>query len=153
MWWDGISKGKTQMEQNGSIPDVNSDWEMNSLRAALRRKTWGFLWVRGWTWPTLTAHKPSIILGWPKQCGQRARERILPCSILRLMRPHLGYCIQLWGCQHMKNMGLLEQVQRRTLKMIRGMERLFNENRLRQLGLFQPGEDSLILWLTTGSFF
>lgn len=61
------------------------------------------------------------------------------------MRPHLGYCTQPWGCQHMKNMGLLEQVQRRTLKMIREMEHLFNENRLRQLGLLQSGEDSVIL--------
>lgn len=41
-----------------------------------------------------------------------------------VMRPHLEYHIQFWDPQHKTNMDLLEEVQRRPMKMIRGMEYL-----------------------------
>lgn len=55
-----------------------------------------------------------------------------------LVKPLLEYwyCAQVWGPQYEKDRELLKKVQRRALKMIRGLELLPYKDRLRELGLF-----------------
>ena len=67
--------------------------------------------------------------------ARRSREMIVPLY-LALMRPYLEYCIQLSVSQHKKDMDLFQQSQSRSPRMIRGLEHLSCEERLRELGMF-----------------
>ena len=63
----------------------------------------------------LTAHEDNHILGFKRNMASESREVILHLFSL-LVRPHLGYCVQVWSPQYRRDTDLLECLQRRAKK-------------------------------------
>ena len=79
--------------------------------------------------------KANKILGFISRTFEfKCKEIVLPLY-KSLVRPHLDYAAQFWNPYHVKDISILERVQRRATKLIPTLRSLPYKTRLKRLGL------------------
>lgn len=114
------------------------DHQWQSLNQHLAKNTHCWLMKNSkWAINMMCACSPERQLypGLHQKCGQQTKGGVSPTLICSCETPS-GPRVQLWGPHHKKDTDLLEWVQGRATKILKWLEHLCYEERMRKLGLF-----------------
>ena len=81
------------------------------------------------------AKKANQVLGMIYRTFTCKNKQIILKLYKSLVRPHLDFCCQVWRPYLLKDVALIERVQRRATRMVQGFKELEYEVRLKNLGL------------------
>ena len=76
------------------------------------------------------------IMGIIRRCFQYLTEEMFLTLYTTLVRPHLEYAVSVWCPYKMKDIDLIESVQRRATRQVKSLKHLSYEDRLKKLNLF-----------------
>ena len=84
---------------------------------------------------TVAASKANQVLGMIRRNIKWKNKEVIVRLYKALVRPRIEYCVQAWSPNLEKDKMLIEKVQRRATKMIKGFGKLSYDERLRRTGL------------------
>jgi len=92
----------------------------------------------------LATQEANCILGSIKRSVIGSRKEVILPLYSAMMRHHVEYCVQMWNPRYDRNVDLLGHVQRKTTKMIHGMELLPLEEQSKRAGTVKPGDEKAL---------
>jgi len=83
----------------------------------------------------LAVQRPNPFLGCIKQSTTTPSEEAIIPLYSALVPPHLEHCLQFWAPQFKRDVKVLECIQRRATKLLKGLEGMSCEEQLRTFSL------------------